>query len=214
MLRRAPLLLALLTACGPESPDDTTGTSSGDGTSTSTSTTTATATTDASSTGLLTTDAPATTDAPTTDAPTTDATTTDATATSTTSASTGAVDPAVCDAAALIELKDPIATPDPPPNWSPGGMVTIGVTLVNTGPTDFNEYPGIRVTADHPGVTAAIPENYLFALFAGMENTLSVTFMAAPDVPSPSVVTFTIEVVALNESCPGLMQIQLPVDVN
>lgn len=195
----AGLLAGCLTACGP-SVDGTGDTSSTSSASSTTSSTTSTSTED-TSTG----------EATTSFTPTTSGSSGVSDATS--GGSTGGTDSGVCTAAALIELKDPVATPDMGPTWGPGESVMIGVTLHNPGPEDFLTYPGIRVVADHPGVTAVMPENWLFALLVGQDNPLTVSFTAAPDVPAPAVINFTIEVTVLNEGCVGLMQVVLPVDL-
>ncbi len=204
-MRRTGLLGGLvagsLIACGPAVDDGATS-SSGTGSA---------STIEASATS-------ATSDAPTTSGSTSEvssSTTTTAgttTTTTTTAGTTGPADP-VCAAAAAIEIKDAIAIPAMGPAWEPGESVTIQVTLHNAGSEDFLDYPGIRVQADHPGVTTVMPEDWLFALLLAQDNSLMVTFTAAADVPAPSVVTFTIAVGVLNQECPGLMQTGLPVDL-
>lgn len=191
-----------LIACGP-AVDDGGASSSGTGSA---------STSEASATS-------ATSEAPTTSGSTSEVssstTTTSAgttTTTTTTAGTTGPADP-VCAAAAAIEIKDAIAIPAMGPAWEPGESVTIQVTLHNAGSEDFLDYPGIRVQADHPGVTTVMPEDWLFALLLAQDNSLMVTFTAAADVPAPSVVTFTIAVGVLNQECPGLMQTGLPVDL-
>lgn len=210
-MHRACLLAGLVAgaaaACGPSVDDTDGGATSSTAASTSTSTSTSTATEDAS------TGTPTTGETSGSTGVTGDASATSESSAATTADTTGPVDPAVCAGAAAIELKDATATPEMGPGWEPGESVMIGVTLHNAGAADFLSYPGIRVVADHPGVTAAMPENWLFALLLGQDNQLSVSFTAAADVPAPSVVTFTIEVVVLNQSCPGLMRVDLPVDL-
>jgi hypothetical protein len=197
----AGLLAGSLTACGP----------SVDGTGNTTSSTASTSSSTSSSSSSTSTEDTSTGEATTSFTPTSSGSSGGADATS--GGSTGSPDPVVCSAAALIELKDPSATPDMGPTWGPGEGVMIGVTLHNPGPEDFLTYPGVRVVADHPGVTARMPETYLFALLVGQDNPLAISFTAAPDVPAPAVVNFTIEVTVLNEGCLGLMQVVLPVDL-
>lgn len=186
-------IAALLSlACGPVAPGETTA-----------------ETGDASTTG----DAPAGTSSGTTAAPTTGATAASTGDASTGGASTGSFDPVVCDAATKIGITGAKATPADGPTWSPGEAVTIEALLFNAGTDDFNTYPGIRVTADRPDVVSDAPENWLFALFAGMENSLPIVFTADP-AAKPGPVTFTIEVVVLGMSCPDLarLEIEAPLD--
>ena len=190
-----------LIACGPAVDDGATS-SSGTG-SVSTS---------EASTGTTTSDAPTTSGSTSEVSSSTTTTAGTTTTTTTTAGTTGPADP-VCAAAAAIEIKDAIAIPAMGPAWEPGESVTIQVTLHNAGSEDFLDYPGIRVQADHPGVTTVMPEDWLFALLLAQDNSLMVTFTAAADVPALSVVTFTITVGVLNQECPGLMQTGLPVDL-
>jgi len=174
-----PLLLAA--ACGWNDPDYVYGTDTSSSGSTSSSSSSS---------------ADTTTDATTTDA------TTDATTTTSETTTTGE-DEALCAAAAVIELLDPLATPEPLP-WLPGGSIEVGVTLHNTGDADFSWYPGIEVSADHPLVTSGMPSNWLYAIFGGMKTPIGVVFVADPTIEPGTLVTFTIRGVVLGKQCEGL----------
>lgn len=200
-------LAALLSlACGPVAPGETTADTGDASTTGDASAGTSSGATAAPTTGV--------TAAPTTGDVTTGSTgggsTGDA---STGGASTGSFDPVVCAAAQPIAIKSAKATPVDGPTWSPGEAVTIEALLFNAGPADFNNYPGIRVTADRPDVVSDAPENWLFALFAGMENSLPVVFTADP-AAKPGPVTFTIEVVVLGQSCPDLARFEIDVPLD
>lgn len=195
-------LAALLSlACGPVAPGETTA-DTGDASTTGD----ASAGTSSGATAVPTTGATAATT-------TGDATTGSTGDASTGGASTGSFDPVVCEAAKQIAISGAKATPADGPTWSPGEAVAIEAVLFNAGTADFNTYPGIRVTADRPDVASDAPENWLFALFAGMENSISVVFTADP-AAKPGPVTFTIEVVVLGMSCPDLARLEIDVPLD
>lgn len=177
---------ALSLACGPTAPGETTD-----------------ATTSADTTGA------AASTASLTDDPTAAASSGEAT---TASSTTVPSDPAVCAAAASLEIKAVTATPSAGPTWNPGEALTIEATLRNPTADDFLTYPGIRVSTEAPGVTSDAPENWLFALLAGMEAPLQVGF-AAGDAAVPGPVQFEVEIVVLNETCPGLARRSLEVQL-
>lgn len=124
---------------------------------------------------------------------------------------TGGV-PELCDHLAQLVLSDPFATPQADA-WFAGTSITVGATMTNPLPYGFNWYPGIRVSADHDGVTSAAPENNFFALLEDSSEQISVVFDAADDVPPDTVVTFTIEVFALNQDCPDADTIEVQATV-
>ena len=200
----ASLAALLSLACGPVAPGETTADTGDASTTGDASAGTSSGATAAPTTGV----APTTGDVTT--GSTGDASTGDQ---GTGGASTGSFDPIVCAAAETIGITSAKATPVDGPTWSPGEAVTIEALLFNAGTADFNNYPGIRVTADRPDVVSDAPENWLFALFAGMENSLPVVFTADP-AAKPGPVTFTIEVVVLGQSCPDLarLEIEAPLD--
>lgn len=216
-IQRPFLCLALALACGPAGPEEPTasgssGSSGASGSSSSSS----------SGTTLTPTSGGSTSEGATSEASTTSATTAGPTSEAVSSTSTGASDSSggssggvspVCEAAALLQMKDPVATPAMGPTWEPGEGVTVGATLFNPGAVDFTDYPGIRVSADHPGVTPAMAENWFFVLFAGMEAPITVDLVAAPDVPAPSTITFTIELTLLNHTCPDLPKLELALEI-
>ena len=112
-------------------------------------------------------------------------------------------DPALCEAAKLLLPESPTATPASPPTWGAGEAIEIAASLHNTG-ADFNWYPGIQVSADHPLVTADVAENWFYALFADQSLAIGVSFVADPEIPAGTVVTFTIHAAVLNTDCPDL----------
>jgi hypothetical protein len=78
------------------------------------------------------------------------------------------------------------------------------VLVTNDGP-DYFDYPGIRVTSSHPGVTDASAENWFFGMFAGQSEPLGVAFQASADAAPGTVVTFTVEVASLGlMGCEGV----------
>lgn len=207
--------VALALACGPAGPEDpsasgSSGSSGASGSSSSSSGTTLAPTSSGSTSEGATSEASTTSG--TTAGPTSEAMSSSTGASDSSGSSSGGVSP-LCEAAALLQMKDPVATPNMGPTWEPGEGVTVGVTLFNPGAVDFTDYPGIRVSADHPGVTPAMAENWLFALLAGMEAPITVDLVAAPDVPAPSTITFTIELTLLNHTCPDLPKLELALEI-
>lgn len=209
------LCAALALACGPSGPQEPTASGSGGSSGASESSSSGATTLSPTSSGSTSEGGTSegVTTGETTAGPTTEAMSSTSVGPGGSSGSSSGGSSTVCDAAALLEMKDAVATPDVGPTWEPGESVTVGVTLVNPGAVDFTDYPGIRVSADHPGVTPEMAENWLFALLAGMETPITVSLMAAPDVPAPSTITFTIELAVLNQTCPGLPSLELAVEI-
>ncbi len=80
-------------------------------------------------------------------------------------------------------------------------MGEVGVTLGTDIAPGFFNYPGIRVSSDHELVTPLVIDNFLFGLEHDTPTPLSVVLMADEALPLGTAVTFTIELVSLEEAC-------------
>jgi len=110
----------------------------------------------------------------------------------------GGVEPGGDESPDLIVTDPKTADADGNGAWIAGEALTITVTLTNQGDESFNWYPGVKLTADHAGVTVTGSEFWFYAIFAGMSLEASFEATAAADVPAGTTVTFEASVVALN----------------
>jgi hypothetical protein len=86
--------------------------------------------------------------------------------------------------------------------WTPGELVTLTVTL--TSPFDNTNYPGVSVSHGVSQVTPDPANNWLFGLLANEPAPIEVSFEASAATPAGTAVTFTVDVVTINERCAGL----------
>jgi hypothetical protein len=116
----------------------------------------------------------------------------------------------LCDEFVPIKLSaGSIQDMDQNGKWSPGESAVVNVIMTNTSSIDIN-YPGIQIESDHPGVTAAVPNNSLFLIGGTQMAELGVTFDADAAIPPGTVVTFTVTLHnIMNESCSDLPQLVL-----
>jgi hypothetical protein len=112
---------------------------------------------------------------------------------------TGSFDP--CVDFELLRIDSVSANSSSGLTWMPGASGEVGATLAVDGTEGFFNYPGIRVSADHPGLTSLTPENWLFGIIPGQPAWLGVSFDAASDIAPGTTVNFTIEATSLEESC-------------
>lgn len=213
-LRPLALRLALAAPIACAGAGDDAGESEASGGSGSTSATSTSSASASSTSAATTSTATSTATGTATEGTATDAGSTGTTALTSPPETTGAPpdDAALCAAAAKIFPIMPSAEPVTPPGWGPGESINVFVVLDNTGP-DFNWYPGIRVSADHPQVTSENPENWFYAIFSGPSAPIGVGFTADPSIPPGTLVTFTIETTVLNVECPDLPSITLEVTI-
>jgi hypothetical protein len=208
-MRPLPILPCLLFACGPsgEAVDTaTSGSTSSGGVETSSTSTPSGSDSEVEtsvSTGTETGEESTGPSDPTTgvDTSSSSGSSGDDTSSSDDGSSTGDI-PEVCVGIDVIELQTPFATPVDAATWAPGGSVSIGATLYNSG-ADYGNYPSIVVESDHPMVTSPTPGNQLFAIFGGQSIELSVVFEADDAIARGTDVTFTIHMASLDTVCPN-----------
>ena len=99
--------------------------------------------------------------------------------------------------------------------WSPGGALSVTVTLTNDSGEDYMAYPGVRLESDADWAVVEVEDFTFFGLFADTSSQAFFTVLATEDASVGDEVVLTVTVFALNCETSGLGECPyaLPLDI-